>query len=167
MSNLNSYKHSSTTRMPSIDTLTHPSYPYHVSREFSIDHPSASSFDSAPAAQVGSKRVQRDLYQAPQKNWVSTELRRHDSLVALVPEDKDSPRAALSEDEQVEKWGREAKSNGTPVFSNETSAPESWASRAFDSILDRSVPIWHLMSLCVHVSMCLRACVRVRVCERE
>ena len=148
--------HSSQTQMPSIDTLTHS---IHVSREFSIDPPSASSFDSAPAASVGSNRVQRDLYREPQKNGVSNELKRLDSLFALVAEDKESPRAALSEDEHVEEWGRGEKSNGTPVFSNETSAPESWASRAFDSLLDRYL---HDIS-CLSVSICLRACVRACV----
>ena len=156
MTNLNSCKHSSQTQMPSIDTLTHS---FHVSREFSIDPPSASSFDSSPAASVGSKRVQRDLYREPQKNGVSTELWRHDSLFALVAEDKASPRAALSDDEHVEEWGRGEKSNGTPIFSNETSAPESWASRAFDSLLDRYL---HDIS-CLSVSICLRACVRACV----
>ena len=106
--------------------------------------------------------MQRALYRELQKNGVSNELKRLDSLFALVAEDKESPRAALSEDEHVEEWGRGEKSNGTPVFSNETSAPESWASRAFDSLLDRY--LHGISCLCVDVSACVCACLCVCVC---
>jgi len=160
---LNSYKHSSQTQMASINTL--------IPREFSIDAPSASSLDSVPAASGASKRVQSAVYREPKKKRISRELRRHDtdSLVALIAEDKASPRAALSEDEQVEEWGREKNSNGTPVFSNETSAPESWVSQAFDSLLDRSVPPWHLARACVRARVCVCVCVCVCVftCTRD
>jgi len=124
-----SRKQPSQTQMLSIETLPHS---LHAARRgFSIDEPPASSLDSRRSESVdgrlGLSRAGRAAHE------LKAMRNRQDYVGAEV-----AHGFLSSEEDEDTEFGMVEGSHYTPADSEKTSAPASWASRAFDSLVDRS-----------------------------
>ena len=118
--------------MLSIDTMPH--YLHAPRRAVSIDEPSDSSLEVRPTASVDSDLGQSRAVRGAHEQIVSNAMRsRQDHVLAQV-----SNALISSEEDEDNGFIMGEGSHYTPADSEKTSAAASWASRAFDSLVDRS-----------------------------